>query len=459
MQYLAYPAYNPAKSAWLSKIPEGWAESKFAYVKKVLTDYTANGSFADLKLNVIYKYSEDYARLVRLTDLRTGLKNDGIWVDEDAYRFLSKSALFGGEFLLANVGAHAGLFCQMPYINTPATLAPNMFMAKFEADKVSEEFMAYVGESDYVVKQLRLKATSSSAQPKLNKDDFKSVVFTYPDLRQQQKIAAFLDYKTQQIDQLIEKKKALIEKFNEQRIAVITQAVTKGLDKKVKMKPSGVNWLGDVPEHWEVKRLRFCIVSNPVKSEIRDLDGEDLVSFVPMEAVKEDGGMDLSQTRILDDVYSGYTYFKENDVVVAKITPCFENGKGSIAQGLENGIGFGTTEFHVLRGLETMDEEYLFYITISYSFRKNGEAVMLGAGGHKRIPEDYVKDYRQGVPDKEEQKEIVKYIKSMLAQIDSMFEVSKQVIAKYEEYRSAIITDAVTGKIDVRNVEWNKEAS
>ena len=101
---------------WLGEVPEHWEVSKFGFLKTVLTDYTANGSFADLKKNVNYLDSPGYARLVRLTDLRMALCNDdGVWVDESAYRYLAKSALHGGEFLLANVGAYAGLFYQMPY--------------------------------------------------------------------------------------------------------------------------------------------------------------------------------------------------------------------------------------------------------------------------------------------------------------------------------------------------------
>ncbi|UKA01664.1 restriction endonuclease subunit S [Photobacterium damselae] len=142
---------------WLGEVPEHWVVSKFSFLKKVLTDYTANGSFADLKANVQYLDEPSFARLVRLTDLRKDLQNDnGVWVDEKSYKYLKKSALFGGEFLLANVGAYAGLFYQMPFEKGPASLAPNMFMAKFDDSKVSRKFMAYVGQSSPVASQLKL---------------------------------------------------------------------------------------------------------------------------------------------------------------------------------------------------------------------------------------------------------------------------------------------------------------
>jgi len=118
-----------------------------------------------------------------------------------------------------------------------------------------------------------------------------------------------------------------------------------------KYKPSGVEWLDEVPAHWDVKRGRFCMDVNPSSPRMCKLRPEDEVSFVPMEAVGEYSGLELGQTRAIADVGSGYTGFEDGDVVVAKITPCFENGKGALATGLLNGTAFGTTELHVRRRL------------------------------------------------------------------------------------------------------------
>lgn len=156
-------------------------------------------------------------------------------------------------------------------------------------------------------------------------------------------------------------------------------------------KPTGVDWLEEVPSHWDMKRLRFAVQTNPLASELR-CPPDTLVSFVPMDAVGEYGGLALDQEKALDEIGSGYTYFRDDDVVVAKITPCFENGKGALAKGLKNGIAFGTTELHVLRVRENLDPSFLFYLTISEAFRDMGEAHMYGAGGQKRVPELFIKD-------------------------------------------------------------------
>src|SRR5437660_7037139 len=137
---------------------------------------------------------------------------------------------------------------------------------------------------------------------------------------------------------------------------------------------SGVEWLGRIPTHWEVKRLRFSAELNPPASETRALPPATEVSFVPMEAVGEYGGLDLTRTKPLVDMDAGYTYFRDGDVVVAKITPCFENGKGAHADGLASGIAFGTTELHVLRATPALVDNFLFYLTLSDAFRRLGEA-------------------------------------------------------------------------------------
>jgi len=216
------------------------------------------------------------------------------------------------------------------------------------------------------------------------------------------------------------------------------------------MKDSGIEWLGEIPEHWEIKRLRFVADVNPVKSEVSHLLPNTEVSFVPMEAVGEFGGLRLDYTRVIDDVYQGYTYFREGDVVIAKITPCFENGKGSIAEGLTNNVGFGTTELHVVRPGKTLDRRFFFFLSISAPFRQPGEAEMYGAGGQKRVPDSFVRNYRIPLPPLTEQQQIVKHLDAEWTRIDALSKQVRKSIDLLREYRTALISAAVTGKIDVR---------
>lgn len=200
-------------------------------------------------------------------------------------------------------------------------------------------------------------------------------------------------------------------------------------------KPSGVAWLGDVPGHWEVERLRFRVRLNPAMTV--DLRESDLVSFLPMEAIGEDGSLSLELSRPVSELSSGYTYFEVGDVAIAKITPCFENGKGAVFQKLQRGAGFGTTELIVMRPSDSVAPRWLYYLTLCRAFRAPGEAMMLGAGGQKRVPDLFVKDYRAAFPAREEQQVIADYLDAETGRIDALIREKDGLIELLEERRAA----------------------
>ena len=448
MRYKEYKEYRNIKFDYVKKIPSHWTICSWRYITKILTDYTANGSFKDLADNVKYLDYKSYARVIRLTDLRKDMKNEGIYVDEDAYNFLGKSSLDGGEFLIANVGAYAGLILQMPSINYKATLGPNMMMAKFN-ERVLNRFMVHLGQSEYIKQQFSLKANSSSAQPKLNKEDFRSIKFLLPPIEEQEKIVEFLDKKTSEINELIEEKEKLIELLKEKREAIITEAVTKGLDKNVNMKDSGVEWIGEIPEQWEKFRLKNICTINPNKSEL-NIEKDIFVSFVPMENIK-DGEIDLSLIKKVNEVYSGYSYFRDGDIIMAKVTPCFENGNIAIAENMNNAVGFGTTELHVLRTNSKVDNRYLYYLIKENGFKTKAISSMYGVGGLKRTPTEFISNFVVYIPKIKEQLEIVEYIDEKIKCIEDIVLETKQTILKMQNYKKSLISEVVTGKIDVRN--------
>ncbi|MEN8220158.1 MAG: restriction endonuclease subunit S [Pseudomonadota bacterium] len=225
-------------------------------------------------------------------------------------------------------------------------------------------------------------------------------------------------------------------------------------------KESGVEWLGEVPEHWEIKRLRFVIKLNPSKAELKKEELNLETSFLPMEKVGTKGDIKLSETRLAYTVINGYTYFREQDVIIAKITPCFENGKGAVCNGLKNGIGFGTTEFHVIRPHKNMRPNFIFYLTHSHHFINFGESEMRGAAGQKRVTDDYIKDYKLGIPTLEEQQQIATFLDKETTQIDTLIEKQQKLIELLKEKRQALISHAVTKGLNPNvplkesGVEW-----
>jgi type I restriction enzyme S subunit len=209
-------------------------------------------------------------------------------------------------------------------------------------------------------------------------------------------------------------------------------------------KESGVEWLGEVPEGWSAKRGRWLLKVNPPSQRLRSLAPDAEVSFVPMDAVGELGGLRLDATCPVGESSGGYTEFENDDVVVAKITPCFENGKGALVQGLLSGAAFGTTELLVLRTGHRMESRFLFAMTVSDVFRKLGEGEMYGAGGQKRVPPAFCKDFRFPLPPIDDQLAIADFLDAATARLDALLDKNRFLIETLKERRTALISRTVT---------------
>lgn len=202
----------------------------------------------------------------------------------------------------------------------------------------------------------------------------------FPHLDEQRRIAAVLD----KVTDLIAKRQAQLDKLD---------LLVKSRFVEMFGEP-GANQKG-----WNMACLGSVCAINPKKAQDKRLTNGLRVSFVPMSAVSEDGEIDVSETKIYNDVKTGFTYFAENDVLFAKITPCMENGKGAIAQELCNGIGFGSTEFHVLRPLSGISNPYWIYTLTSFQqFRKDAASNMTGSAGQRRVPASFLETYKVSVP-------------------------------------------------------------
>jgi len=157
--------------------------------------------------------------------------------------------------------------------------------------------------------------------------------------------------------------------------------------------------------NWPTVKLSEVAQVNPKLP--KDTNEAQEVTFLPMAAISEGGEILEQEKRVLSTTKKGFTYFEKNDVIVAKITPCFENGKAAFLSGLDTQIGFGSTEFHVIRvNLEKLDPSYLFYLIWNKEFRHKGERNMTGSAGQKRVPADFLKSLKIPLPPLEEQKRI-----------------------------------------------------
>ena len=175
-----------------------------------------------------------------------------------------------------------------------------------------------------------------------------------------------------------------------------------------------------------MSRLGDVCTINPRSKTFQD---DFMVSFVPMQNVSEEGAVDASIIKYYSEVKKGFTYFQENDVLFAKITPCMENGKGGIARNLENGVAFGSTEFHVLRpDPNFMISSWLYYLTSWPEFRKECEKNMTGSAGQKRVPKAFLENYEIQLPDLDEQRKIA----AVLDKVSDLIAKRRQQLEKLD---------------------------
>ena len=206
--------------------------------------------------------------------------------------------------------------------------------------------------------------------------------------------------------------------------------------------------LGIIPMEWEVKRLGELSEINPNKGEITS----KFVTFLAMSDISEQGRVINENIVSTDSIKSGFTPFKRNDIIVAKITPCFENGKGALLNNITEEYGFGSTEFHVIRCQQC--NRFIYYHTISYPFRKRLESQMTGSAGQKRVSADSISSYKIPLPPLSEQEKIAE----ILSTWDKAIEKQIQLIQKLELRKKGLMQQLLTGKKRLPGFtgEWEK---
>ena len=262
--------------------------------------------------------------------------------------------------------------------------------------KIDNTFLFY-----YLMEINAKHLIQDSKYPSLNLNVIKDIEIPLPPLPEQRRIVAILD----QAFEAIAKAKENTEK-NLQNARELFQST---LNKVFSNPDSG----------WGEKKLKNICLIRPPKSEVRQKLGDnDLVSFVPMEDLGIcQKNFPISRSRPLKEVFGSYTYFAEEDVLLAKITPCFENGKLGIARNLTNNFGFGSSEYFVFRTNEYLFNEYLFYFLSREKFRIEGAQNMSGAVGHKRVAKDFIENYLISLPPLPEQRSIVFKLDNLTAEI------------------------------------------
>ncbi len=434
--YKSYPAYQESGLDVLGPVPDHW--------DKVLLNYFFKENKEKNKGNIeSHVLSLSYGKVIS----KKGKENFGLIPESfETYQIINQDYLVFRFTDLQN--DHKSL--RVGYAEFRGIITSAYLGLKAQSEKVLPKYYYYLFHSLDIKKYFY--GFGGGVRLSLDWSTLSKIKYPLPPKPEQTAIAQFLDRKTAEIKAFIELKEKTIALLKERKTAIINQAVTKGLDPNVEMKDSGIEWLGEIPKHWEVKKLKYISKINPSKSSSRfSKNSDQKVVFLPMERVSENGEISNEIKRPIKEVWEGFTYFEKYDVLLAKITPCFENGKGAYLNDLDSEVGFGTTEFHVFRpNLNIVLADFFYNIIQSEMFMTLGEENMVGSAGQKRVPNSFISNFEAAFPSIKEQNEIVEYIDRTNSEIDQSITQAKKEIALIKEYQQSLISDAVTGKIDVR---------
>ena len=432
-----YDSYKSSGIEWIGDIPSHWEFRKFNHICRIITDFVASGSFADLRENVQYLSEPDYAMLVRTTDLANPDINEGrVYISKESYTFLSNSNLFGGEVILPNVGSVGSVYMVPQNLYERMSLAPNSIMFK---TKYSDRFYFYYFLSFPGNKTL-VDLAQSTTLAKFNKTDLRAIRVLFPSPSEQKSIADYLDTECKKIDDLIAKEEKMVSLLEEARQSIIAKAITKGINPDSEMKESGVFWIGATPKSWTVKRLRFTgELKNGLTYTPSDICSEEEGILVLRSSNIQNNKLSFDDN-VYVKKYDNRLLVEQGDVII-----CSRNGSLSLVGKsvyIDSPIK-ATFGAFMLRYRSCENTEYAYYMVSTAV--KMYKALFSTTTVNQLIIGDF-KDMVVSIPPLEEQQRIVSYIKDNTSWIENKIAMSKKQIDLLKEYKQSLITEVVTGK-------------
>jgi type I restriction enzyme, S subunit len=320
--------------------------------------------------------------------------------------------------VLSAIGAQCG---KMFFPQEKFTAIKNTITLKPKKELVGGKFLYYLFTSIELPQR-------GAAQPFISKGDIeKFEIDNLPNIDEQQHILAKLDTVFTEIDKIKKTEEAKLKK---------NQTLIQNFLNKIFNSNQNLNKLGN------------CTLINPPKSEVNNLDSATEVSFIPM---KDMGINNISaipnQKQNLQDVKGSYTYFAENDILLAKITPCFENGKLGIASKLLNRVGFGSSEYIVFRPNKNLKKEWLYYFLNRDLFRIEGAQNMSGAVGHKRVDKDFIANTLIPIPSLEEQEKIIFILKNLSTHSKTISEIILKKVNQLNLLKKSILSKLLNNNL------------
>ena len=427
MKLKPYPKYKESGVQWIGEVPEGWEVQRSKYQFKIIGGYAfSSDDFVDAGVPII-RIGDISGGTISLDDCKRMPKE---------YALTKKNFLIEEkDVLIAMTGATIGKIGQVT--KTSEKMLLNQRVGKIKT-KLSSDYYKYVLNADFIQSQIKLIA-EGSAQENISNEQIESFVIPNLDKQNQDFITHFLDLKTSEISKTIEADKKLIELLKEKRTALINHVVTKGLNPKAKMKDSGIEWIGEVPEGWEVKKIKYFTVEKRNKATELDESGH----FVGLENIEPMSGKVFSYNST-ENMEGESLKFKKNQVLFCKLRPYLAK---VVVADID---GFCTSELIIYECDKKTNPTYLRYRLLSNGYIDYVNSLTEGVKMPRADPV-LLSNIKLPLPPLSEQLQISSYLDKSTSKIDQTIQKIEEKIEFLEEYKKSLIHHVVTGKVDVRD--------
>jgi len=430
-----YPKYKDSGVEWIGEIPKDWELERIKYLSSLVKEQVSVNDFKDKE---VIHYS-----IPNVQEFGTGISESGADIDS------SKLVLKGGEIIISKLNPRKSTIAIVGD-HKEMIVASGEFVV-IEALKIQREYLYYVFISKPYTDFLDSQTESvTRSHQRVNPAVIHNSLVAYPTKKEQHAIVSFLDDKTSQIDALISNSEKKIELLKEKRTALINHVVTKGLDPKVKMKDSGVEWIGEIPEGWTVLKLTWVtdFITCGLAATPQYVDEDIGIPFLSAQNVKPDKLILNKFNYISKDLHAQLTKYRKpqkGDLLVTRV------GAG-IGEAAVVDVDFEFSVYvsltHIRTNSKCLNRFLMYFFSTDYAKKLSSVGTVEG-GGQGNLNVKNVESYRIGFPSIKEQQEIVKYLDHHTSEIDKEVSLEQRRIELLKEYRQSLISEVVTGKINV----------
>ncbi|HLR79167.1 MAG TPA: restriction endonuclease subunit S [Bacillota bacterium] len=442
MNFKKYPSYRETGIEWIGRIPKNWEISKIKYQTTINPQTLSENTENDYKIKYLDIGNVD---------------GNGNIIEVEEYSFgdapsRARRIVKNGDTIVSTVRTYLKAITSIR--NAPENLICSTGFAVLRpTEGIDAVFLSYLIRSTKYVDEIVRRSTGVS-YPAITSSEIGDMECILPDLKTQKIIGDFLDKKTSEIDSLVVDKERFIDLLEEKRQAIITEVVTKGLNRNVEMKETGLKWLSCTPKNWDIVKLKTVVDVHSSNVDKKSKDGEVPVQLCNYVDVYYNdvitSNLNLMRATARPDQIETFS-LRQNDVIITKDSESPDDI--AVPAWVEKSLKNVVCGYHlsILRPKKLKIEgKYLYYMLLSNGIKDQFE---LNANGVTRfgLSMHAIKNAIIPLPPLKEQRDIILYLDKTISKINEIKEVTRSQIQKLREYRQTLISEAVTGKIDVSN--------